>query len=236
MSWPAMGGSVDDTGVSKQFWNTWNAEQREHYQGDVSRRQAEVVRGWLSGRSGLTILDAGCGTGWLSEQLTEFGQVVGTDLADEVVARAQQRVPQARFVAGDVMTVDVGTGFDVVVSLEVLSHVEDQLGFLRRLHDWLRPGGELMIATQNKPVLARFNNIPPPKPGQLRRWVDRTELGELLAAAGFHVERMFVVSPKSDHGLMRVVAKAARMTRTSRVLERIGFGWTIMALATTPSS
>ena len=75
----------------------------------------------------------------LAPALLEPVQLV-LDLADEVIARAQARVPDARFVAGDVMTVDVGADFDVVVSLEVLSHVEDQHAFLVRLRDWLRDG------------------------------------------------------------------------------------------------
>ena len=46
------------------------------------------------------------------------------------------------------------------------------------------------------------------------------------------MEHMFVVSPRADHGPMRLVAKLGRVTRTSRFLERFGFGWTIMLLAT----
>lgn len=217
--------------TSRDFWNDWNAEARENAQGDVSHRQADVIAGWLSGRSGLRILDAGCGTGWLTAQLTSYGSVIGTDLADEVIERATVRVPSACFIAGDIMDVDVGSEFDVVVSLEVLSHVEDQLAFLRRLHGLLKPGGQLMLATQNRPVLERFNRIPPPARGQIRQWVDQSALRDLVAEAGFRVEDISVVSPKADHGLMRVIAKVARITGTTRVLERLGFGWTIMLSA-----
>jgi 2-polyprenyl-3-methyl-5-hydroxy-6-metoxy-1,4-benzoquinol methylase len=133
------------------------------------------------------------------------------------------------------MTIDVGDDFDVVVTLEVLSHVADQPAFMRRLFEWLKPGGELMLATQNKPVLSRFNRIPAPAPGQLRRWVDREELRKLASDAGFRIDEIFVVSPKADHGIMRVIAKAGRMTHTSRFLERLGFGWTTMLRATRPS-
>jgi 2-polyprenyl-3-methyl-5-hydroxy-6-metoxy-1,4-benzoquinol methylase len=164
--------------------------------------------------------------------MTIHGSVVATDLADEVLERAQRRFPDVRFVSGDVMTVDVGSGFDVVVSLEVLSHVQSQVLFIRRLHDWLKPHGHLMLATQNRPVLSRFNRIPAPAPGQLRRWVSRRELADLLTTEGFRIDKMFVVSPKADHGIMRIMAKLGRMTRTTRLLERAGFGWTIMVLAT----
>ena len=216
---------------SKQFWNAWNASAREERQGDVSHRQAELVTRWLTGESDLKILDAGCGTGWMCNQLTEFGEVVGTDLADEVVERATWRVPNASFVAGDIMMVELSNDFDVVVSMEVLSHVADQPALLERFRELLRPGGQLMLATQNRTVLERYNRIPPPGPGQLRRWVDRRELRRMVTDAGFHVSEVRTVSPKADHGVMRLVAKLGRLTRTTRVLERLGFGWTIMLLA-----
>lgn len=216
----------------REFWNRWNAEARELVRGDMSLDQASTVERWMGDRRDLKILDAGCGTGWLCERLVPFGTVVGTDLADDVVNRARERVPEATFVAGDIMSVDVGGDFDVIVSLEVLSHVADQPAFLARLHSLLTVGGRLLIATQNRPVLERFNRIPPPGPGQLRRWVDRRELRGLLEGAGFVVDEMRLRTPKSDHGPMRVVAKAGRVLRCSGLLERLGFGWTIMARAT----
>ncbi len=220
----------------RDFWNEWNATHRESTQGDVSLRQAEVVNDWLAGHSHLSILDAGCGTGWLCERLQPFGAVTGTDLADEVVEQARQRVPKARFVAGDIMTVDVGRGFDVVTSLEVLSHVADQPAFMRRMFELIRPGGQLILATQNRPVLERFNRISPPAPGQLRRWVDRKELEELLTDAGFEIDRIKTLTPKADrhHRIMWLIAKVGTKTRTTPVLERLGFGWTLMVNATKP--
>lgn len=83
-------------------------------------RQAEAVERWLAGRSGLTVLEAGCGTGWFCERLTDFS-VTGTDLADEVLDRARARAADVTYLAGDIITVEVGGGFDVVLSLEVRS-------------------------------------------------------------------------------------------------------------------
>jgi 2-polyprenyl-3-methyl-5-hydroxy-6-metoxy-1,4-benzoquinol methylase len=216
---------------ARRYWNEWNAEAREHRLDRVSLEQAQAVDGWLAGRQGLSILEAGCGAGWMCERLAKFGTVVGIDQADEVVERARQRVPSVTFVAGDLLEVDLGSGYDVAVSLEVLAHVADQPMFLRRLRDALKPGGQLFLATQNKPVLSRFNRIPPPGEGQLRRWVDRAELRQLVEAASFRVEEMFVITPQSNFGLMRVLAKASRMTKTDKFLARLGFGWTIMLSA-----
>jgi 2-polyprenyl-3-methyl-5-hydroxy-6-metoxy-1,4-benzoquinol methylase len=218
-----------------EYWNWWNAEHREASQGNVSRRQAEVVEAWLSGRRELRLLDVGCGSGWMCERLLSFGSVTGTDLADEVVERARDRLPAAQFFAGDFATVDVGVDYDVIVALEVLSHVADQPAFMQRVASLLVVGGELMLATQNRPILERFNRIPPPGPGQRRQWVDKQQVARLMSDAGLRVLELRTVSPIADHGLMRYVTKAARLTRTERVLERFGFGWTIMARAVKPS-
>jgi SAM-dependent methyltransferase len=132
--------------------------------------------------------------------------------------------------------------FDVVVSLEVLSHVEDQRAFVTKLHRLLKPGGHLLLSTQNRPVLERFNRIPPPEPGQLRRWVDRAELRDLLTPQ-FEVLRLTSVTPRADRGVMRVITsrklqRAVRPLvgdRLERSLEHLGLGWTLMAVARRPS-
>jgi 2-polyprenyl-3-methyl-5-hydroxy-6-metoxy-1,4-benzoquinol methylase len=238
---PAMtSSSAPDTILQQQFWNRWNAETREQHLDEVSERQRREVVGWLEAirRRDLDIIDVGCGAGWLEEHLLPFGSVTGTDLSDRVLERAAARVPGARFVAGDFMTMDFeGAGFDVVVSLEVLSHVADQAAFLRRLAGLLRPGGYLMLATQNRPIL-ELNDIPPPAPGQLRRWVDRQELAGLLEAE-FEVLRLYTVTPRARKGLLRLlnshklntVVRLVAGDRFDRLKEGLGLGWTIMALA-----
>src|ERR1700754_1880539 len=91
--------------LQRNFWNGWNASTRERELPPVSLRQRDVVGRWLSnlGRDSLQIIDIGCGAGWMCSHLAPFGWVTGTDLADEVLARARQRVPTARFIAGDFM-------------------------------------------------------------------------------------------------------------------------------------
>ena len=149
------------------------------------------------------------------------------------------RLPDVRFVAGDFMTLDFGRdAFDVVTTLKVLSHVVDQPAFIAKLARHLRPGGHLMLATQNRPVLERYNRISPPKPGQLRRWVDKNELRSLLAKE-FETVEIFSITPKANKGLMRIInsrtfnrpVRALVGPRLDRLKEAAGLGWTLMALA-----
>ena len=227
--------------LQTSFWNGWNADNREHEVGHISVRQAEVILGWLesTGRKDLDILEVGCGSGWFAPKLGQYGTVTATDLSDEVLKRAATRWPQAKFVAGDFMALDFGTStFDVIVSLEVLSHVFDQKAFIRKLSTHLRPGGYLMLATQNRHVLEKYNAIPPPAPGQLRRWVYKEELAELLAPE-FKSLKLFTVSPMARVGFMRLVnswklnapIRAIFGNRVERLKERMGLGWTLMSLS-----
>jgi SAM-dependent methyltransferase len=230
--------------LQQQFWNDWNASTREQSIDVVSTDQARVVTGWLNrlGRKDLDIIEVGCGAGWLCGDLRPFGRVTGTDLSDEVLTRAHARLPDVNFVAGDFLALDFpAAAFDVVVTLEVLAHVHDQRAFVSKLAQLLRPGGYLMLATQNRTVLQRYNRIPPPGPGQLRQWTNKEELG-LLLARDFKVAEIFSITPRANKGLMRILhsrtfnrpIRALVGDRVDRFKESIGLGWTLMTLARKP--
>ncbi|MGD9967984.1 MAG: class I SAM-dependent methyltransferase [Hyphomonadaceae bacterium] len=226
--------------AQQAYWSQWNAAGREHRLSDTSLDQREVVTGWLRElhRTDLDIIEVGCGAGWLCPTLAEFGKVTATDLCEEVVARAQARMSEVRFVAGDFMALDFPiAAYDVIVSLEVLAHVADHDAFVAKLTRMLRPGGVLMMATQNRPVLERYNNVPPPADGQLRRWFDRDELRTLLAGH-LTVREIFPITPRADKGAPRLLLgrQARKFIRRvpGRFIERAlapEFGWTLMARA-----
>jgi SAM-dependent methyltransferase len=231
----------DSIDTQRAYWNWWNATYRAKNLSEISIDQRNTVQAWLTelGRTNLDLIEVGCGAGWLCPSLKVFGRVTATDFSDEMLARASALVPDVRFVEGDFMALDFGAGqFDVVVTLEVLAHVADQRAFIAKLETLLRPGGLLMLATQNRPILERFNTVEPQQPGQLRRWVDRNEL-EALLSPHFDVLQMRVMTPVAGNGPMRLLAgrKAKQLLRRvvgrtiERTLERSGFGWTLMALA-----
>lgn len=94
-----------DIPLDKQrgFWNEWNSRNREASGPDlVSWRRCFEVITFVKGLElkNPQILEIGCGTGWLAEQLVPFGRVTATDLADEVIARARARNPNVSYVVG----------------------------------------------------------------------------------------------------------------------------------------
>src|SRR4030095_3749148 len=100
--------------------------------------------------SDMKMLDVGCGTGWLCALMLPFGEVTGIDFTEEALDRARHRMPEVRFVTGDFLTSDFNNQFDVIICMEVISHVADQSGFIHKCWEALKPGGYLMLATQNQ--------------------------------------------------------------------------------------
>lgn len=233
-----------DAPISDQqtFWNSWNTIFVGAQRGPTSLRQAEVVEDWLGAleQCPLSIVDVGCGTGWMCRKLLRFGAVTGIDLSDEVLAGAQVQNSDVRFVAGDFMEMDLtAIRADVVVTLEVLAHVADQGAFLRRIVQILKPGGYLMLATQNRFVLERSAGVAKRAHGQIRQWVDRHRLRALIQEQ-FELEQLISICPYGHGGVLRIVnspklnyliSRIIPQDRLDRLKERFWLGHTLMALA-----
>jgi 2-polyprenyl-3-methyl-5-hydroxy-6-metoxy-1,4-benzoquinol methylase len=226
----------------QRAWNAWNRDTRERAVDRVAERQAAAVLNWcaLLGRNDMHIIDLGCGAGWMSERLLAFGNVTAIDLADEVINRARKRVPQVNFLSGDLFDLQLPVqSFDVVVSLEVLSHVRDQPAFVHRVAQLLKPGGSFMLATQNRFVLERADEIGGPIPGQIRHWVTAKQLRQLLSLE-FDISELTSVMPIGHGGILRIVNSSKLNNMLSlfftapvleRAKERLLFGHTLLALA-----
>lgn len=76
-----------------------------------------------------TLLDAGCGEGFVAEifqQRLPNASIVGFDVLDDSVTLAQRRNPDGLFTLGDIYNIDhPDNSFDVVYCFEVLEHLEE---------------------------------------------------------------------------------------------------------------
>jgi trans-aconitate 2-methyltransferase len=110
------------------------------------------------------VLDAGCGTGKLTNLVLQNlpgGRVVGLDLSRNMVehARRDLRVAfgdRAQFVAGDLIALPFRDAFDGIFSTASFHWVLDHDALFRNLFAVLRPGGWLHAQCGGGPNLARF--------------------------------------------------------------------------------
>jgi 2-polyprenyl-3-methyl-5-hydroxy-6-metoxy-1,4-benzoquinol methylase len=104
--------------------------------------------------SGLTVLDAGCGEGYLSRILAQRGaNVTGVDISPRLVEMARAKEPGG---AIPYHVADLSqplptyqAHFDLVASYFVLNDVYDYEGFLATMSALLKPAGRLVIFMNN---------------------------------------------------------------------------------------
>lgn len=91
------------------------------------------------------VVDLGCSTGYLLEDLRERypeTALIGVDLVAAGLSKAHSFVPSALLVRADVTELPLRDGsVDVVVSANLLEHVPDDEQALREITRVLRPGG-----------------------------------------------------------------------------------------------
>ena len=126
---------------------------------ELQTHRAEDRHWWYKGRravlervianlrlpSGSRILDAGCGSGRNMVELARRGTVTGVELSETSVCLARAR-EAGEVIEGSVMEMPFdGSSFDLAVSLDVIEHLQDDLGALRELRRVVASGGYLLV-------------------------------------------------------------------------------------------
>ena len=103
--------------------------------------------------SGRTVLEYGCGEGWITAALARRGaRVCAFDISAEAVAQTRQTLQHAglsarcdvRVMPGEALTFDANT-FDLAIGFAILHHLE-MTPALAELHRVLKPGGRALFA------------------------------------------------------------------------------------------
>ena len=104
-------------------------------------------------RRGSKVLDVGCGIGGTSIYLAkEFGcDVTGITISPVQVAMATEAAKAAgikappRFLVNDANDISVTGAFDIIWSVEMISHLNNRDNLFRRASELLKPGGKMCI-------------------------------------------------------------------------------------------
>ncbi len=115
----------------------------------------------LSLPHGAKVLDYGAGEGALSERLSDMGyKITAADTDIDAFKCSKAVFDQVDFDNEKEFSnfIAKNTGqFDVVISVEVIEHVQDQWGYVRQLMSLVKPSGYLLITTPNTTSwLSRF--------------------------------------------------------------------------------
>ncbi len=148
-----------------------------------------------------TVLDAGCGSGRVTEALIERlprGRVVAVDADESMVRAARDRLGQDADVRlADLTTLELERPVDAVLSTATFHWIADHQLLFERLHAALRPGGRLVAQCggegnitqlrgaahallEREPYAVHFHDWSPPW-----HYAGPEETHELLLRAGF---------------------------------------------------
>ena len=136
----------------QQEFNQWAAagrgDEMEDHHSDITDQTLALMGIQTSDR----ILDLGCGTGWASRRMarvTTNGEVVGLDVADEMLHRAEESsaaFKNIRYVWGSAEKIPAPTGtFTKVLSVESFYYYADQGKALNELYRVMDTGAQLYI-------------------------------------------------------------------------------------------
>jgi trans-aconitate 2-methyltransferase len=183
-------------------------------------------------RGGETVLDAGCGSGRVTEMLLERlprGRVLAVDADAAMVAKARERLGDRAVVEQqDLLELTVGEPVDVVFSTATFHWIADHDTLFARLHAALKPGGHLVAQCGGHGNISKVREISGPGP-----WLYATaeETEERLRAAGFSEARAWlepfpVVPPEPRTFLatvcLRTIPDDEREAMVERVLANLG--------------
>jgi ubiquinone/menaquinone biosynthesis C-methylase UbiE len=136
----------------QQEFNQWaeagRGDEMENHHSDITEQTLAL----MDLKPADHVLDLGCGTGWASRRLARVvtaGEVIGLDVADEMLRRAEQTsagISNVRYVWGSAEKIPATDhAFSKILSVESFYYYADQGKALNELLRVMAPGGKLFI-------------------------------------------------------------------------------------------
>lgn len=134
-------------------------------------------------------LEVGCGLGYFSNKASKLGaKVTGIDIGPKLVAMNKKLTPSGQFLVSSASKLPFKDNtFDIVLSTEVIEHVDKQKEALKEMTRVLKKGGVLVITTPNrifKPLfdLLSFLRIRPYHGNE--KWIYSWDMKAILLKSG----------------------------------------------------
>jgi phosphatidylethanolamine/phosphatidyl-N-methylethanolamine N-methyltransferase len=167
-------------------------------------RIARVIR-CLGIEPGARVLEIGVGTGLSLEAYPRQAQVVGIDLAPDMLEKAQERITRLglrniTLEQGDALALRFpDDSFDYVMAFHVVSVVPDAKKLMAEAQRVCRPGGRIVVINHfrsEKRTVARLQHSIDPMTRRLG-WTTSLRLRDILDRRVLHVEQQWKTSPRS---------------------------------------
>lgn len=134
-----------------------------------------------------SVLDIGCGSGLMLNALDSFATVSGMDVSDDAIQFSRE-IFNGPIKKGE-LPYDIpfkGASYDLITALDVIEHIEDDVGSLKAIRGLLKPAGVAIITVPAFMFL--WSNFD--ERNEHKRRYSIFELREKLVKAGFSIEKI----------------------------------------------
>jgi SAM-dependent methyltransferase len=184
------------------------------------------------------ILDAGCGKGvftFAAARAFPQALVVGADSSSELVQRNRMLaerlgIKNIRFETQDLMRLDAQQAYDLIIATDILEHVENDRGLLRRFFEALRKDGRLVLHVPHitRHILwwsrVNFMGIE----GHVRPGYSLNDLRQLLIEVGFEIEKAFYNYNSIETIMNDISYLITEGHERRKLIYALGFPWLLL--------
>ncbi len=190
----------------EKYWDDW---QEKRSINDWSLRRASIILDMIRSLNLINphVIDFGCGNGWFTTKLLEFGQITGIDLSKKNMEEAQEKFPLIKFIGANLFEYPLPQAYyDVVVSQQVIAHVSDQKKYIDLVSGLLKSQGYFILTSNNKIVMDRLGEEyqDHKNAGHLENWLTFRELKTFLKPQ-FRIIKKLSIIPRGHYGFLKVV-------------------------------
>jgi SAM-dependent methyltransferase len=221
-----------------EFWNSPGSRAWADHHEPIDRLFAGLTQaalGIAAPRPGEHVLDIGCGSGTtvleLAARVGPEGYVLGADISERSVAKAQERIAAAGLRHAGVTLADVSTqafapgSFDLAFSRFGVMFFSEPTATFTNVHRAMKPGARLALAVfraagENPwtvgPLGAVRHLVPaftPPAPGEpgMFSWAEPDRVHQILEGAGFRSISLVPLDPVMRYTVPGGAAEAAEL-------------------------
>ena len=166
------------------FYQTVYEIEKVHWWCVARQRIVEdVIQRRLRLPPGARVLDVGCGSGAVLEALSERFEAYGTDTSPLAIDLSRRRGLTNAFCCTLATFPLAALRFDLTTMLDVIEHVDDDLGVLREAYHYLKPGGWALVTVPAYQFLWGPHDLV----NHHKRRYTRAGLRRVMQAAGFEL-------------------------------------------------
>jgi ubiquinone/menaquinone biosynthesis C-methylase UbiE len=91
------------------------------------------------------VLDIGCGTGLILDEISTRSKAIGFDFSRKALSFCKKRGLE-NLLCGNVKHLPIAdSSLDLVLALDIMEHIDDDTAMMKEIHRVLKPGGNILI-------------------------------------------------------------------------------------------